>query len=298
MMRHHSGFVSIIGRPNVGKSTLVNRMVGQKISIVTSKPNTTRHAILGVLTKENYQVIFIDTPGLINQRRRLMDKVMHRAASGSLEGASLVLLVIEANKWLSKDSNALEIIKHANVPCILVVNKVDKIKPKSKLLVFLESVAKKHNYLEILPISALKNENLDRLENEIVKNLPEEIPLFPSEMLTDKGIQFRIAESIREKLMQNLHQELPYGVGVEIDHIEDLDERLNVSAIIWVERESHKGIVIGSGGQSIKDIGQKSRFDMQDILNRKVHLVTRVKVKRNWTGNSQWIDQFGYGVSE
>jgi GTP-binding protein Era len=297
-MPHHSGFVAVLGRPNVGKSTLVNALVGEKISIVTSKPNTTRHAILGVLSRPDWQIIFIDTPGLTNKQQRLIDKAMNRAATGALVGANIVLFMVEAGTWSAADKGALQLIKQSGLECILAVNKIDKIKPKEKLLPYLQARAADHDYLEIVPLSALGNDNLELLAQQIATHLPIEEPLYPAEMLTDKGIQFRVAEVVREKLMDSLRQELPYGVGVEIELLEDTPQRLNVSAIVWVGRESHKGIVIGPGGKAIKHVGQSARLDLQEILQRKVHLETLVKVKRNWADNAQWIQQLGYGSME
>ncbi len=297
-MPHHSGFVAVLGRPNVGKSTLVNALVGEKISIVTSKPNTTRHAILGVLSRPDWQIIFIDTPGLTDKQQRLIDKAMNRAATGALVGANIVLFMVEAGVWSAADKGALQLIKQSGLECILAVNKIDKIKPKEKLLPYLQARAAEHDYLEVVPLSALGSDNLEVLAQQIAMHLPIEDPLYPAEMLTDKGIQFRVAEVVREKLMDSLRQELPYGVGVEIELLEDTPERLNVSAIVWVGRESHKGIVIGPGGKAIKHVGQSARLDLQEILQRKVHLETLVKVKRNWADNAQWIQQLGYGSME
>ncbi len=297
-MAHRSGFVAVVGRPNVGKSTLVNTLVGQKISIVTSKPNTTRHAILGVLTRPEYQIIFIDTPGLTTQHRQLLDKAMNRAATGSLEGADLVLLVVEACKWSPVDQQALDIVRRSGLPCVLVVNKVDKIRPKSDLLPYLEARSEEFDYVQIVPVSALRKDNLDRLEAFLVSQLPTDAQLYPEEMLTDKGIRFRIGEVVREKLMETLRQEVPYGIGVEIDVLEETPERLNVNAVIWVNRESHKGIVIGPGGKGIKHVGQSARLDLENILSRKIFLQTHVKVKRNWADSAQWVQQLGYGINE
>jgi GTP-binding protein Era len=282
----------------VGKSTLVNALVGEKVSIVTSKPNTTRHAILGVLTREAHQIIFIDTPGMTSQHKRLIDKAMHRAAAGSMAGADIIVFVVEAGTWSAADADVLKMIRGAGLPCVLVVNKVDRIKPRNALLPFLDARSKEFDYAEIVPVSALRNDNLESLEAVLARQLPEETPLYPAEMLTDKGVRFRIAELVREKLMQNLRQELPYGIGVEVDVLEETDDRLNASVIIWVSKESHKGIVIGPRGQGVKQVGQAARLELQQTFDCKVHLETRVKVKRNWADNARWVQQLGYGAAE
>ncbi|MCP3999773.1 MAG: GTPase Era [Gammaproteobacteria bacterium] len=293
--KHRSGFVAVVGKPNVGKSTLINSLIGHKISIVTSKPHTTRHAILGVLTKPEAQVVFIDTPGLENKSRRLMNRAMNRAAVGAIEGANLILFVIEAGKWNSGDTLALELIKQTDIPCILVINKIDEIKPKERLLPYLQESSVRYDFTELVPISALREENLQRLLETLVKYLPEENPLYPAEMLTDRGLRFQAAEVIREKLMESLYQEVPYGLAVEINELGE-DERglLRIDAIIWVDRESHKGIVVGKGGHSLKKVGQAARLDLESRLGRPLHLETKVKLKRNWADNAQALKQMGY----
>ena len=292
---HRSGFVAVVGRPNVGKSTLVNALVGHKISIVTSKPHTTRHAILGILTKPDFQAVFIDTPGFASRSGKLINRAMNKSVVGALEGADIVFFVIEAGKWSAADAQALQLISGSTVPCMLILNKVDKIRSKAKLLPFLQQMSARHKFVEIVPVSATNDVNLDRLKEVLVANLPEQEALYSAEMLTDRGIRFRVAEILREKLMQNLHQEVPYGLGVEIIELaEDESGRLHVDATIWVERESHKGIVVGRGGEGIKKIGSAAREEMQDVFNQPVHLESRVKLKKNWSDNALAIRQMGY----
>jgi GTP-binding protein Era len=292
---YRSGFVAVVGRPNVGKSTLVNTLVGHKISIVTSKPHTTRHAILGVLTEPGSQVVFIDTPGLAARSGKLMNRAMNKAVVGALEGADIIFFVIEAGKWSAADAHALQLIRGSTLPCILIINKIDRIRPKTKLLPFLQTVSARHEFMEIVPISATKNVNLDRLKDLLVSKLPEQEALYDAEMLTNRGIRFRVAEILREKLMQNLHQEVPYGLGVEINEMEeDESGRLHIDATIWVDRESHKGIVVGRSGESIKKIGSAARQDMQEALDKPVHLESRVKLKKNWSDNAQALREMGY----
>jgi GTP-binding protein Era len=292
---YRSGFVAVIGRPNVGKSTLVNALVGHKISIVTSKPHTTRHAILGVLTEADFQVVFIDTPGLATRSGKLINRAMNQAVVGALEGADIVFFVLEAGKWSAADADALQLISRSNLPCILIINKIDRIKPKTKLLPFLQTVSERHEFMEIIPVSATNNVNLDRVKDVLVKELPEQEALYAAEMLTNRGVRFRVAEILREKLMQNLHQEVPYGLGVEINELEeDESGRLHIDATIWVDRESHKGIVVGRGGESIKKIGSAARQEMQEVLDQAVHLESRVKLKKNWSDNAQALRDLGY----
>jgi GTP-binding protein Era len=292
---YRSGFVAVIGRPNVGKSTLVNALVGHKISIVTSKPHTTRHAILGVLTEADCQVVFIDTPGLATRSGKLINRAMNQAVVGALEGADIVFFVLEAGKWSAADADALQLISRSNLPCILIINKIDRIKPKTKLLPFLKTVSERHEFMEIIPVSATNNVNLGRVKDVLVANLPEQEALYPAEMLTNRGLRFRVAEILREKLMQNLHQEVPYGLGVEINELEeDESGRLHIDATIWVDRESHKGIVVGRGGETIKKIGSAARQEMQEVLGQAVHLESRVKLKKNWSDNAQALRDLGY----
>jgi GTP-binding protein Era len=292
---HRSGFVAVIGRPNVGKSTLVNALVGHKISIVTSKPHTTRHAILGVLTEAEFQIIFIDTPGLASRSGKLMNRAMNKAVVGAVEGADIIFFVIEAGKWSAADADALQLVSRSKLPCILIVNKIDRIRPKTKLLPFLQTMSARHEFVEIFPVSAINEVNLDRLKDVLVTNLPEQEALYAAEMLTNRGVRFRVAEILREKLMQNLHQEVPYGLGVEINELEeDESGRLHIDATIWVDRESHKGIVVGKGGEGIKKIGSAARQEMQEILDQAVHLESRVKLKKNWSDNAQALREMGY----
>jgi GTP-binding protein Era len=292
---HRSGFVAVVGRPNVGKSTLVNALVGHKISIVTSKPHTTRHAILGVLTEADFQIVFIDTPGLASRSGKLINRLMNKAAVGALESADKILFVIEAGKWTDADDNALQLIRRTGLPCLLVINKVDRIRPKEKLLPFLQKMSALYDFAEIVPVSATTDVNVARLKEVLVSHLPQQEALYSAEMLTDRGVRFRVAEILREKLMENLYQEVPYGLGIEINQIEeDTSGRMCIDATIWVDQESHKGIVVGRGGEGIKKVGSAARQEMQEMLNQPVHLESRVKLKKNWSDNAQALAQMGY----
>lgn len=292
---HKSGFVAVVGRPNVGKSTLVNALVGAKISIVTSKPHTTRHAILGMLTRPDYQIVFIDTPGFDSRVGKLLNRTMNRTAVGALDNADIVLFVVEADRWSAGDDAALELIKRADRPCILAVNKIDLVKSRDHLLPYLQTTSGRYEFMDIVPISATNQDNLARLEGVLRDRLPEQEALYAAELQTNRGLRFRAAEILRGKLMHHLRQELPYGVGVEIlEFEEDEDGSYAIDAVIWVERDSHKGIIVGKGGETIKLIGRAARLEMREIFARPVHLESRVKVKKNWSDNAQALQQLGY----
>lgn len=292
---HRSGFIAVIGRPNVGKSTLVNVLVGHKISIVTSKPHTTRHAILGVLTQADYQIVFIDTPGMDGGTGRLLNRAMNRAATAALDSADLILLVIEAGKWTERDEQALGQLRHSGVPVVLVVNKIDRVRPRDALLPILAGHAERYEFRAIVPVSALQGDNLNHLRSMLVEQLPEQEAFYDAATITNRDLSFRVAETLREKLMHALREEVPYGLGVEVASLqEEQDGRLVVDATIWVDRESHKAIVIGKRGQQLKAVGTAAREELQQLLDRRVHLQSHVKVKRNWSDNAQSLRQLGY----
>lgn len=289
-----SGIVAILGRPNVGKSTLINALVGQKISIVTSKPQTTRHAIVGILTDSDYQAVLVDTPGLLPRAGKLINRSMNQAAAGSLAGADLSLLLVEAGHWQAGDNHVLERIRRSRVPCILTINKVDRVRPKAGLLPYIKESAARGDFVEIVPVSALKGSNLDRLKQQILQYLPEGECIYPAGDTTDRSMEFRVAELLREKLMQSLKDEVPYGLCVEIEELVERDGLALVDAVIWVDRESHKGIVVGRGGLRLKSVGRAARLELQKLFNRKFYLETRVKVKRNWSNDAALLRQLGY----
>ncbi len=289
-----SGIVAILGRPNVGKSTLINALVGQKISIVTSKPQTTRHAIVGIVTDSDYQAVLVDTPGLLSRAGKLINRTMNRAATGSLEGADLSLFLVEAGHWRAGDDHVLERIQRSRVPCILTINKVDQVRPKAGLLPYIEESAARGDFVEIVPVSALKGSNIDRLKQQILQYLPEGECIYPAGDTTDRSMEFRVAELLREKLMQSLKDEVPYGLCVEIEELVERDGLALVDAVIWVDRESHKGIVVGRGGLRLKSVGRAARLELQKLFNRKFYLETRVKVKRNWSNDAALLRQLGY----
>ncbi len=289
-----TGFVAIVGRPNVGKSTLVNALVGRKISIVTPRPQTTRHAIMGVLTRPASQVLFVDTPGLHTRQRNLLNRAMNRAVEGALVGAEVALFVVEAGAWKAADSFVLEHALAAKIPVILAVNKVDLVRPKSALLPYLLACEKRAAFHAIVPVSAANSDNLDRLLEQVTDLLPAGPPLYPLDATTNRSMAFRVAEMLREKLLIALRQEVPYGLAVEILALEEKPGVVLADAVIWADRESHKGIVVGKGGATIRDVGTAARLELEKIFGLRFHLETHVKVKTNWADSARALQQFGF----
>ncbi len=288
------GFVAVVGRPNVGKSTLINAILGSKVSIVTPKPQTTRHRILAMYTRNDNQIIFVDTPGLHRGAAKTINRMMNRTAASALSDADLILFVSEANRWTVEDQDVLDRLKESPVPAIALLNKIDKVHPKEELLSVLSAMSERHTFDEVLPISAKLNDNLDRLVELIPGYLPESPALYPEEMITDRGESFQIAELIREKLTLLLRQEVPYGLTVEIERIEKEPEGVGINAIIWVERDSQKGIVVGKGGNVLKKVGRSARLELKERLGMPVHLELWVKVKDNWADSEKELLRLGY----
>ena len=291
---YRCGYAAIVGRPNVGKSTLLNSLLGQKVSIVTAKPQTTRVPTAGILTTDAVQIIFVDTPGLHRNARRVMNQWMNRAASASLVDADVGLFVVQALRFTDEDDDVLNRLREARIPVILLVNKVDKVKSKERLLPYLDELAHRHDFAAIVPVSALKRDNLTALTGLIGEHLPVAPPMFPVDQLTDRDERFRAAELIREKLMERLHQELPYGLTVEIESYVREETRLNVGAIIWVERKGQKAIVVGKQGQVLKEIGRNARLELGAITGCQVHMELWVKLKENWADSVRALRQFGF----
>jgi GTP-binding protein Era len=289
-----SGFVAVIGRPNAGKSTLVNRLVGEKVSIVSPRPSTTRHAVAGIVRREQAQIVLVDTPGLDLRSRRLLNKVMNRTIASALAGADLGLLLVPASGWTAADDAVLEQVRAAHRPVILAVTKIDLVRPRERLLPLLSDFATRAPFEAVVPVSALQQDNLEQLLDVIAARLPPGPPLYPEGMLTDRQPVFRVAEVIREKLMLAMREELPYGVAVEVTRFEDKPGVGLVEALIWVERESQKGIVVGRGGEMIKAVGTAARQDLEQAFGKKFHLELHVRLKRNWADSARALQQFGY----
>ena len=288
------GFVAVVGRPNVGKSTLINALVGSKVSIVTAKPQTTRHRILGVHTSEQAQIIFVDTPGMHRKAGKAMNRLMNRTAANALNDADLVLFITEAGRWTEEDGDVLQRLQSTRAPVVAVLNKVDLVSPRERLLEFISDIGARHDFAEIVPVSAKKHDNLDPLMALIPAYLPESPPLFPADMQTDRGVDFQVAEVVREKLTVNLHQEVPYGLTVQIERFESDDDGAEIHAIIWVERDSQKGIVVGKGGKVLKRVGREARLELKEQLQKPVHLELWVKVKDNWADSEKDLQNLGF----
>lgn len=292
-----SGYVAIVGRPNVGKSTLLNALVGEKISIVTPKPHTTRHRILGILNRDGNQAVFVDTPGHAARTGRAMHRLMARAIHQAIEDCDLMLLVVDARRFTDEDEKLAELLRPRFDRTLLVLNKIDLLKPRSRLLPMLDELGKRYPFAAFVPISASRRENLDGLLAELFARLPPGPPLFPPEMKTDRDLAFRAAEIVREKLMYALRQEVPYGLGVEIEHLAKTeDDRWLVHALIWLERESHKPIVIGKGGEVLKNVGREARLELCELLGGRVHLEMWVKVREHWSDSERELKRLGFDV--
>jgi GTP-binding protein Era len=290
------GYVAIVGRPNVGKSTLLNHTLGQKISITSRKPQTTRHRLLGIKTEGDTQTIFVDTPGIhqSSDSDKAINRYMNRAASSTITDVDVVVFLVERGKWVDEDDWVLEQVKRANCPVILVINKVDQMKDKSKLLPFLDSCKEKMDFAEIIPVSALNGSNLEELQASITQRLPEAVHLFPEDQVTDRSSRFMAAELVREKIMRQLGEEVPYAMTVEIEDFKDSGKSLHIHALILVEREGQKRIVIGNKGSRLRLIGQEARIDMEDMFERKVMLKLWVKVKSGWSDDERALRSLGY----
>lgn len=290
------GYVALVGRPNVGKSTLLNRILGQKLSITSRKPQTTRHQILGIKTEDELQVIYVDTPGLHNDSKgNALNRYMNKAASEALRHVDLVIFLVDRTAWTEEDEIVLEKLQHARCPVVLAVNKVDLLKDKEALLPWIEQLNSKRSFDDIVPISAEKGHNVDKLEALVAEHMPEGMHFYPDDQITDRSSRFVAAELVREKLMRNLGDEVPYGTTVEIEEFSQ-DERglLTISALILVEREGQKRIVIGDKGERIKQIGRDARLDMERMFDAKVMLNLWVKVKRGWADNERALASLGY----
>lgn len=290
----HCGFVAIVGRPNVGKSTLLNHILGQKISITSRKPQTTRHQILGVKTSETAQVIYVDTPGIHNRRGTAINKYMNRAASSVLSDVDIVLFVVQALQWTEEDEIVLSRLENIKVPVLLVVNKVDKVNEKTELLPYIEKISAMRDFEKVIPVSALHAQNIDQLEADVYELLPENVAFFPEDQITDRNVRFLAAEIIREKLIRELGQELPYTTTVEIDRFEEEGSMSRIFATIYVESKGQKAIIIGRKGGKLKSIGTKARIDIEKMLDGKVYLELWVKVREGWSNDERALSSLGY----
>jgi GTPase len=290
-----SGYVAIIGRPNVGKSTLINRVLGQKLCITSRRPQTTRHRILGIKTSDASQLIYVDTPGIHIDGKRAMNRYMNKAATSSMDDVDVVLFVVEGLKWTEEDARILKRIKSdARVPVILVLNKVDKLASKDELLPHISKLAAEYDFANVVPISARKGVNVKELETDILKLMPEGELIFPEDQLTDRSSRFLAAELVREKLFRHLGQELPYSITVEIEQFKQEDKLYRINAVIYVERDGQKNIVIGKKGELLKSVGKDARIEMEQLFDCKVFLQVWVKVREGWSDNERMLKNLGY----
>lgn len=288
------GYVAIVGRPNVGKSTLLNHMLGQKISITSRKPQTTRNAVVGIKTEGDVQIIFVDTPGMHLGQQKAINRYMNKAATSAMKDVDVVVFVIDRFIWTEEDEAVAEKLQHLPCPIILAVNKVDQIEDKESLLPHLQTLSEKLNVAEIVPMSALRNTNLDRLEALITELLPEGVHMYPDDQITDRSSRFMAAEIVREKITRQLGDELPYEMAVEIEEFKQEGNLLNISALILVERDGQKKILIGDKGARIKLIGTEARFDMEKLFEMKIMLKLWVKVKSGWSDDERALRSLGY----
>jgi len=295
-MENKFGFVSLTGRTNVGKSTLLNSFFQKKIAITSRKPQTTRNRILGILTEKNSQIVFLDTPGVHLGYKRQLNKVMNKIASHCYEEVDLVLFLIDRLKWQKEEENILKSLKNLNKPVVLVVNKVDRLKDKTKLLAFIKDISEKFNFSSIIPISALKKDNLMELKKVILNNLENGPFHFPEDSLTEFSDNFYISEIIREKAINRLGDELPYRLNVVIEKINDSKKLKTIYAAIITESQSQKGIILGKQGSMIKAIGTAARKELEREFSQKINLQLWVKANKNWTNDINKLKKFGLGV--
>lgn len=289
-----AGYVALLGRPNVGKSTLLNRLIGQKISITSPKPQTTRHVILGMQTLEAAQLVYVDTPGLHRQEQRAMNRYLNRSAASVLGYVDVVVFLIEALRWSSEDADVLRRLSSFDGPVVLALNKVDRVTDKAQLLPFIEAQSAAQRYAAVVPLAAINGDNIAALEQALVELLPEQDFLYPPEQITTATERFLAAELVREKLTRLLRDELPYALTVEIERFVEDGALVRIDALIWVERTSQKGIVIGEKGVILREVGRQARQDLERLLQRKVFLRTWVKVRSGWSDDERALQSLGY----
>lgn len=292
----HCGMIAIVGRPNVGKSTLLNKLLGQKVSITSRKPQTTRHRVMGIDTEGNRQAIFVDTPGLHVEEKRAINRLMNRAASSSIADVSLILFLVEGTHWTEDDELVLRKVRESGLPCWMLVNKTDNVKDKTQLMNHLQRLSQKHTFEHIMPVSAKLGKNVTELRSMVHETLPESEFYFPEDYITDRSSRFMASEIIREKLMRFTGDELPYSVTVEIEQFLLAENGVyRINGLILVERETQKRMVIGKGGQRLKTIGAEARKDLENLFDNKVFLELWVKVKSGWADDERALRSLGYG---
>lgn len=292
--RIRCGFAALVGRPNVGKSTLLNALLGQKVSIVSRKPQTTRHRILGIHTIEGAQIVYVDTPGLHRQQSTAMNRYLNRLAVSVLGDADLIVFLVDALRWTREDDLVLKRLEPLAIPVVLTINKVDRLRDKQLLLPLIQQLTSEREFTAVVPISAIRGTNLSALEGEIIQNLPWSYPCFPADQVTDHSERFMAAELIREQLIATIGQELPYATTVEIEAFEQDGRLRRISAVIWVERSGQKPIVIGQKGERLKKIGHRARGEMEGLFDGRIYLQLWVKVRDGWSDDERALSSLGY----
>ena len=291
---YRCGYVALIGRPNVGKSTLLNRLLGQKISITSKRPQTTRHRILGIKTTDTAQFVYVDTPGMHSYEGRAMNRHMNREAARTLQEVDVVVFMVEGLRWTEDDELVLKELSSVGCPVVLVVNKVDLITDKQLLLPGLQEMSGRGDFEQIIPLSAVNGRNVAELETVVESLLPVSVPFFPEDQVSDLSERFLVAERVREKLFRKLGRELPYGITVEIESFRRERNIIHIHALIWVERQSQKSIVIGKQGRVLKEVGQEARGEIEQLLGSRVNLKLWVKVKEGWADDERALRSLGY----
>lgn len=293
-MSSYCGYIALVGRPNVGKSTLLNRILEQKLSITSKKPQTTRHSILGIRTLADHQYVYVDTPGIHQGNKKAMNRMMNKTAISVLRDVDVIAFLVDGTHWEDEDEYVLGLIKQSEVPCILVVNKVDKIADKDKLLPWIESISQRHAFKAIIPLSAKTGVQVDDLQTQLLPYLPEGPHLFPDSQFTDRSTKFLCAELLREKIFRFCRQELPYSITVDIESFKEEGALVRIHALILVEKDNHKRMVIGDKGQKLKEMATGARIDMEKMLDKKVFLKCFCKVKSGWADDERILKQLGY----
>ena len=289
------GYAAIVGRPNVGKSTLLNRLVGQKLAITSHKAQTTRHSIQGFCTLSGGQIVFVDTPGIHQRADHAMNRYLNRTAKTVLRDVDVVVFVVEAGRWTREDEAVLAVIRQAGAPTILALNKVDRIKQKTDLLPFISEFSSRFEFLEVVPVSARAGDNVSRLEQLVLKALPPGQNFYPEDQVTDRHERFFAAELLREQLIRRYSKELPYALSVEIEKFEEEGRLYRISAVVWVERPGQKRIIIGKDGQALKEAAQSARIEMEKFFEHKVFLTVWIKIKKSWSNDEAALVRLGYG---
>jgi len=292
--QYHCGYVAIVGRPNVGKSTLLNHILGMKLSITSRKPQTTRHQIMGVKTEDNVQAIYVDTPGIHQRRGTAINKYMNRAASSVLADVDLILFVVQAMQWTDEDDAVLQKLTQVSTPTVLVINKVDRVQDRDQLFPFIDSIKEKYVFHDILPVSALRGKGIDSVEAVVAEQLPVGEAIYDEDQVTDRSVRFLSAEIVREKLVRELGQELPYTTTVDIEKFEETAELVKIHALIYVESTGQKAIIIGKKGDRLKSIGSSARKDIQKLVDKKVYINLWVKVREGWSNDERALRGLGY----